>query len=344
MALKEDDRWMRYCFECANQSNGLNKQNPLVGAVIVHHSRIIGSGFHKEYGGLHAEINALSSVKPENKHLLEESTMYVSLEPCSHYGKTPPCVHAILHSKIKRVVIGTMDINPIVRGQGIKILQESGVEVTMSDLDSEAKLLLRPFSAHIQHRPYIILKSVQSQDHFIGQKNKKIWLSNNRMKVISHHWRAQTDAILVGKNTVLSDNPALTTRQVEGNNPIRILLDPNLSCPTSKNIFDAPGKVWIYNKMMDKEYENLTYIQILTENYSVKNIVEDLFKRGVLSLMVEGGAFTIQQFLNENLWDEARIIQTNVKLCSGIVAPSITGKLHQKKVLGNNTLLIIHKP
>jgi diaminohydroxyphosphoribosylaminopyrimidine deaminase/5-amino-6-(5-phosphoribosylamino)uracil reductase len=339
-----DQKYMLRCFDLAARSIGKNIPNPMVGAVIVYKDQIIGEGFHEYFGGPHAEINAFNSLKPEHRPLLKESVMYVSLEPCSHHGKTPPCVDAIIRSGIPMVVIGTKDPNPLVSGSGIKKLTDAGIEVFMSNHFREAERLLIPFRAHLQKRPYIILKVVKSKDHFIGKKGQKIWLSNDKMKVISHMWRSESDAILVGKNTVLTDNPSLTTRYINGKNPVRIVIDQHLECNHDLNVFSYDSKVYHINGSLDKTQNHIIIQSFDFSSPWLKTCMEYLFSQNIFSLMVEGGAYTHQKFIEANLWDVAYIVETPHLLMEGIQAPDITGYQYQKPVkVGDNTVTKIFR-
>lgn len=320
-----DEKYMLRCFDLAAGSLGKNIPNPMVGAVIACKNNIIGEGFHEQFGSLHAEINALNAVKTEHIPLLKDSVMYVSLEPCSHHGKTPPCADAIIRSGIPKVVIGTKDPNPVVSGSGIKKLTDAGIEVFMSVYNREAELLIKPFRAHLQKRPYIVLKTVKSKDHYIGKKGQQIWLSNDKMKVISHIWRSETDAILVGKNTVLTDNPSLTTRYINGKNPVRIVIDQHLECSHDLNVFSNESKVYLINGKLNKTENHITYKSFDFSLPWLKECMEYLFAQKIYSLLVEGGTYTLLEFIKADLWDEARIVETPHLLNDGISAPNITG-------------------
>lgn len=339
----EDTRFMLHCIDLAKRADGNNEPNPMVGAVIVCHNQIIGEGYHEKYGESHAEINALRSVRAEHLHLLPQSTIYVSLEPCSHHGKTPPCADAIVKSGIRHVVIGTMDPNPLVAGRGIQKLRDAGITVVMSEKEEEARSLLRPFKAHLQKRPYVTLKCVKSYDHFMGKTGEYIWLSNSLSKAISHEWRDRTHGILTGKNTVITDNPALTTRVISGKNPVRVLIDPNLVCPEDRKIFNPPGHVIVFNTLENNVHNHITRVKINPGNTFEQELLEILYSMEIYHLLIEGGAFTLKSFLQKGLWDEARVINTPVVLQSGIPAPDITGKLHKKIPLGDNMLHVIYR-
>jgi len=331
--------FMERCFQIARFAKGENKTNPMVGAVLVHQNIIIGEGFHKKYGEAHAEINALENVKPQNKNLIPDSTLYVSLEPCSHTGKTPPCAHTIIQAKIKKVVIGCKDPNPLVAGKGIEILQNAGIKVHISDLE-EANLLIAPFKAHLAKRPYVTLKWAKSYDNYISKIGEQSWLSNQQSKIFSHILRSKSDAILVGKNTVIIDNPSLTTRLVEGPNPKRIVLDSNLSIPKEANVLSDQGSTIIFNTLIDKEENNKIFIKLNQDEFYIKTILEKLFSMGILNLIVEGGAEVIKSFITSNLWDEAVIIKTDVVLKEGISSPNLEGRLLRNYKLENDDVVI----
>jgi len=335
--------YMSLCVDLALRGLGNTKSNPMVGAVLVYNHRIIGSGFHEKYGGAHAEINALRSVHPNDRDFIPQSCLYVTLEPCSHYGKTPPCSDAIIRSGIKKVVIGSIDPNPNVSGKGVQKLKNAGIQVTISGRQKETDDLIRPFKAHLQNRPYIILKCVKSRDHFIGRKGEKIWLSIPVSSKLSHLWRSECDGILVGKSTVLTDNPRLTVRELDGRNPTRILIDPNLSCPGHMHIFSSHDNVIVANHIKQGVSANIEHLLFHREEEMLPALVRELFRRHIYTLLVEGGAFTIQKFLEAGLWDEARVIDCPVTLGSGITAPNIEGVLAQEVDINGDTLMVIHR-
>lgn len=335
-----DKVFMERCFQIARSANGENKTNPMVGAVLVYQNRIIGEGFHKKYGEAHAEINALENVIPQNKNLIPDSTLYVSLEPCSHTGKTPPCAQAIIQANIKKVVIGCKDPNPLVAGKGIEILKNAGITVHISDLENEANWLIAPFKAHLAKRPFVTLKWAKSYDNYISKIGEQSWLSNHQSKMFSHILRSKSDAILVGKNTILIDNPSLTTRLVGGPNPIRIVLDRKLSVPKEANVLSDQEATFIFNTLIDKEETNKIFISLNQKEFDIKTILEKLFSMGILNLIVEGGAEVLKSFITSNLWDEAVIIKTDVVLKDGISSPNLEGRLLRKYKLENDEVVI----
>lgn len=337
----KDLQYMLYGIDLAKRANGANLSNPMVGAVLVHNKTIIGQGYHEVYGGPHAEINALNSVSAENKKFIPDSTLYVTLEPCSHHGKTPPCCDAIIKYAIPKVVIGCPDPNPMVSGRGIQKLKDAGIEVELSALVEEANVLIRPFRAHLAKRPYIILKCVKSRDHFMGKQGQQVWLSNDLTTHLSHVWRSQIDGILVGKNTVITDNPLLTVRGVTGKNPVRIVLDPNLSCPLESAIFRDNAEVIVFNNVKESQHGHIMYKLIEPGAEGLHKAVSKLFDLGIHVLLVEGGAQTLKGFISADLWDEARVIDTPHLLGDGIPAPNIEGRLDRKINIKDDCLTVI---
>ncbi len=315
--------YIKRCIELAGKALGKTYPNPLVGSVIVHNDRIIGEGFHKKAGEPHAEINAINSVKNEDKHLIPESTIYVSLEPCAHFGKTPPCALKIVELGFKKVVIGAMDSHDKVNGKGKKIITDAGIEVVSCVLENECRELnKRFFTYHEKKRPFIILKWAQSSDGFMDQDFKPTQISNSLSKQLVHQMRSEEHAILVGKNTALNDNPSLTVREIDGRNPIRILIDFNLDVPENFNIYNNEAETIIFNSIKNTEYKHLKFIKIEKEN-SLNQILEKLYELQIQSVIIEGGRFTLQQFIDQNLWDEAVIFKNpNLNLENGTKAPT----------------------
>ncbi len=300
--------------------------NPAVGCVIVAEDRIIGEGFHRRFGADHAEIEAINSV--ENKKLLQQSTLYVNLEPCSHYGKTPPCALRIVKEKIPRVVIATIDPSSRVNGKGIKILKESGIEVTTGILEKEAILLnKRFFTYHLKKRPYIILKWAQTSNGFIsGQEKDPVIISSIMSRTLVHRMRATESAILIGKTTALTDNPGLTTRLWNGKNPVRVLIDRYLAVPEHFNIFNPDAKTWIFNELVSKSADNKEWIKVDFSKQVIPTILKILHDKDIQSLIVEGGAFTLNSFLQQNLWDEIHVFISPKTFKQGTPAPLLNRK------------------
>lgn len=304
----------------------------MVGAVIVYNNKIIGEGYTSAYGGSHAEVNAINSVG--NKSLLKEATLYVTLEPCSHFGKTPPCSDLIIKHKIPNVVIGCIDDNIKVAGQGIKKLKNAGCKVIVGVLKHECKTHhKRFFTFHNKKRPYIILKWAETPDGFIAPKTKQeqkpIWITNSYSRQLVHKWRSEEQAILVGTNTVLEDNPSLTTRTWTGENPIRVVIDENEKLPKTLNVFNNETEtILVSNKIID-----------FSKNV-VQQICDLLFKKNINSIIIEGGAKTLQTFIDTNLWDEARVFIGPSKFINGIKAPKLRGKLISEEKIDTDNLKI----
>lgn len=337
----EDEKYIRRCFELAALGKGLNSPNPKVGAVVVHNGRIIGEGYHKKYGEAHAEVNAVASV--EDKSLLQDSTVYVNLEPCCHYGKTPPCAELLVKNNIKRCVVSNRDTNPKVSGGGIKILKDAGIEVECGILEEEGRFLNRRFFCNQEkHRPYVILKCAESRDGFMdvdrtdGEKHS-YWITNDELKVWAHRQRAEEDAVLVGYNTIINDNPLLTTRYVKGRNPVRIVFDRDLSLPQSSNIFSSESPTIVFNYLKTEKQGNTEFIQIERQGDYVPQILKHLLRHNVGSLIVEGGRQTLQKFIESNLWDEAYILTGSCIFSKGTKTPVIaTEYFRSTKLVADN--------
>lgn len=317
--------YMNRCIELAQKGTGLTSPNPSVGALLVQKGEIIGEGYTSPYGGNHAEVNAIQSVS--DKSLLKESMLYVTLEPCSHFGKTPPCSDLIIQSGIKQVIIGCIDDNPLVGGRGVKKLKENGVEVILGVLETKCKeQLKRFFTFHNKKRPYVILKWAQSLDGFIAPKSKKhkapVWITSIKSRQLVHQWRAEEHAILVGANTVLEDNPSLTVRHVGGLNPVRIVLDSRGDLKTDFKVFDNRAKTIKLNS------DNLNYI------------IDYLYKEEILSVIIEGGSKTLQLFIDKGEWDEARVFSGIKNLGSGVEAPKLDCRKNCEIKVGSDTLAL----
>ncbi len=336
--------YMLRCIELAKKAGKATKTNPLVGAVVVYNDRIIGEGYYEIFGGAHAEVNAINSVKKEHIDLLKDATLYVSLEPCCIYAKTPPCTNKIIESGIKHVVIGCLDPNEKMNGKSIEILKQHDIKVELSSYEKEAKFLINKFKANLKNKPYIILKWAQSYDNFIGHQSKQLWLTNESSKMLSHKWRTEVDGILIGKNTALIDNPQLTARLYEGDNPIRILLDTHLTVPKHYHLFTDGNKTKVFNKIKAALEKNVEYVM---PGENLDNILQTLYSHGIYNVIVEGGSTILKSFIENNLWDEARIFKTQYRLLEDhnekelIVAPSLEGKLLDKKQIGDDELIIV---
>ncbi|WP_394340976.1 bifunctional diaminohydroxyphosphoribosylaminopyrimidine deaminase/5-amino-6-(5-phosphoribosylamino)uracil reductase RibD [Oceanihabitans sediminis] len=320
--------YIKRCIQIAKLGLGTTRPNPTVGAVIVYNNTIIGEGFTDPYGGNHAEVNAIRAVK--NKELLKEATLYVTLEPCSHFGKTPPCSDLIIKNKIPNIVIGCVDDNPEVAGKGIKKLRDAGHQVTVGVLEAACKKHhKRFFTFHNKKRPYIILKWVETEDGFIAPKtkneNKPVWITNEISRQLVHKWRDEEHAILVGTNTVIQDNPSLTVRDYTGNNPIRVVLDKENSLDKNYAVFNEAAET------------------IILKEHTAKDICDSLFSRQIQSIIIEGGSKTLQMFIDENLWDEARVFYGKTLFNEGIKAPVFSGKLHATEKILEDTLEVFTK-
>lgn len=335
---------MNRCIELAKNGLGTTYSNPLVGSVIVCDGKIIGEGWHRKAGEPHAEVNAVNSVK--DKSLLSKATIYVSLEPCSHFGKTPPCCDLIIAHNIPNVVIGTVDPFAKVAGNGIKKLIEAGKNVTVGVLEDECnELNKRFFTFHQQKRPYIFLKWAESADGFIApttrEEQKPVWITNEFSRQMVHKWRSEEQAILVGTQTVLDDNPKLDVRDWSGENPIRIVLDRTGKISEEYSVKDNKTKTIILTEAQNfKNSDNLFYENCTFDASLPFNVAETLFKHGIQSVLIEGGRQTLQTFIDANLWDEALIFKGNVSFKNGISAPNLTGKLTEKQTVLDDELLI----
>ena len=327
--LLTPDFFMHRCLELAKQGAGYVAPNPMVGAVLVHNGKIIGEGFHQQYGGPHAEVNCINSVREQDKDKISRSVLYVSLEPCSHFGKTPPCTDLIIKNKIPEVVIGCRDPFKEVDGKGIEKLKAAGVKVIDGILEKECQQLnKRFFTFHIKHRPYIILKWAETGDGKIATNGtERLLISNEQTNRLVHKWRSEEASILVGTNTALLDDPELTTRNWNGPSPIRLVVDMDLKLPLTLKIFNGKQRTVIFNKIKHEEKDHLIYYQVTEDVNIVHQIVNALYQMKIQSVIVEGGARLLQSFIDEEMWDEARIIK-NEKLIinNGLAAPELVFK------------------
>lgn len=322
------------CIELAQRAAGYVAPNPMVGAVLVYNDTIIGEGYHRIYGQAHAEVNCINSVAPEHQSLVSKSVMYVSLEPCAHHGKTPPCADLIIRHRIPKVVIGCRDPFKEVNGKGIEKLTAAGVEVVLGVLEQECKELnKRFFTFHTQHRPYIILKWAQTADARIAHEDySRLLISNEQTNRLVHKWRSEEASILVGTNTALFDDPSLTVRLWEGPNPIRLVIDMDLRLPSSLQLFDGSVRTIVFNTKIHEERNNLLYYQVTNDVSLVHQVSHALYQLKIQSVLVEGGARLLQSFIDESYWDEARVI-TNQRMQAGqgIAAPVLNNELLVKK-------------
>lgn len=341
------EKYIKRCIKLAENGFGTTYPNPMVGSVIVYENKIIGEGWHKKAGEPHAEVNAIRSVK--DKSLLKKATIYVSLEPCSHFGKTPPCCDLIIEHQIPNVVVGTVDPNERVAGNGIKKLIAAGANVTVGVLEKECnELNKRFFTFHQQKRPYIILKWAETQDGFlspekeIDQDRKPVWITNSYSRQLVHKWRSEEQAILVGTQTVIDDNPKLNTRDWSGNNPVRVVLDQNNRIPKDSFIFDNSVKTILFTKSeTNLSAENTNFEVIDFNQNTIPQILAVLHQNQIQSIIIEGGLQTLQSFIDQNIWDEARIFIGKTTFEKGTKAPVIQKKNPAKTYIQGDELLNI---
>lgn len=340
-----DEIFMQRCFDLARLGAGNVSPNPMVGAVLVQEGRIIGEGWHREYGKAHAEVNCIASVKEEDRHLIEKSTLYVSLEPCCFHGKTPACTNLILRNNITKVVIACLDETPEVQGKGVEILRSAGVEVVEGVL---AKAPFKPSDFRntfaSKKRPFIQLKFAKSVDGYMGVPGQQVWFSNHFSQVLAHKGRGEFDAILVGTNTALTDNPSLSNRHWFGKSPLRIVLDRQRKVPDDAHLLRSDQPTWVVCEQQlpdDEPSATRRFLEIPFDDDLLENLLAELYQQRINSLIVEGGATTIQQFLDKNLWDEAAIFSTPLRLGQGIFAPTPFGEEVARFPLGTDTLTVI---
>jgi diaminohydroxyphosphoribosylaminopyrimidine deaminase / 5-amino-6-(5-phosphoribosylamino)uracil reductase len=346
------ENYMQRAVDLAYLGAGAVSPNPMVGAVIVHNNRIIGEGYHQTFGQAHAEVNALASVTDQT--LLAESVMYVTLEPCSHYGKTPPCANAIIQSGIRHVVVGITDPNPLVAGKGIQLLKAHGVEVTENVLHSVCSELNKRFITFItEKRPYVILKWAQTDNGFIAPDLKTLGatafeeqrhITGMVAQKLTHKWRTEEDAIMVGTSTVATDNPKLNARAWNGRQPVRIVLDINNRLPLNSNVFDDSQPTIVLNSnrnLIKVNTTHTTYIAINPADPVAKQVCDVLYQHNIQSLIVEGGARLLQTFIDEGLWHEAQILTAPKRFESGIKAPQPGGIPVAETILDSNHIRII---
>jgi diaminohydroxyphosphoribosylaminopyrimidine deaminase / 5-amino-6-(5-phosphoribosylamino)uracil reductase len=343
-------KYLKRCFDLALLGRQNNSPNPSVGAVVVYNEEIIGEGWSQYFGGAHAEVHAIASVPPSKRHLIPDSEIFVSLEPCFHFGKTPPCVDLILKENIKKVAIAFKDPNPKVAGQSVEKLRSNGINVVLinqikDDTNLSENNVAQPFFTNIlQQRPYIILKWAQTANGFIGKKNETTLISNELSKRLVHKWRSECDGIMVATNTAETDNPALNNRYYFGKSPVRIVLDRKNRLSPQLNIFDNTLKTIVYTEgpsSKDKKGENIEINQIIFDIHMLDNLLKDLLSKNIAILLVEGGAALLNSFIEKNLWDEARIIKSTTEITeqNALKAPKIANTYLNKSVkLDNNTV------
>lgn len=320
---------MQRALELAELGRTSVSPNPMVGCVIVHEDQVIGEGFHEYYGGPHAEPNAVLQVS--NAALLKESTVYVTLEPCAHWGKTPPCANLLIQHQVKKVVIGAVDSNPLVGGKGIQLLREAGIEVITGVLESKVREQNRRFFTNMEKkRPYILLKWAETADGFVARSNyDSKWISNPYSRQLVHQWRSEEDAILVGKNTVIYDNPSLNVRDWVGKNPTRIILASSLDWNHPYHVLDGSIPTIIFNQEKNGEEANTTFIKV-KDCKDISDILRRLQEKKIGSILIEGGSQLLHSFIALDLWDEARIFQSTQTFGDGIHAPKLSGTIAQE--------------
>jgi diaminohydroxyphosphoribosylaminopyrimidine deaminase/5-amino-6-(5-phosphoribosylamino)uracil reductase len=343
--MQDDEQYMKKCLELAGKGFGYVFPNPMVGCVIVYNNKVIGSGYHEKFGGPHAEVNAIKSVPGEFQHFFPQSTLYVNLEPCAHQGKTPPCADMLVYEKFARVVIGSLDPNPLVSGRGIEKLKSAGIEVKTEVLKEESDFLNRRFiTFHTKNRPYIILKWAESADGFMAlDKPKQIWLTGEESRKLVHQWRSEEQGILVGRNTVEIDDPALTARLVTGKNPVRLILDQYLTLGFDKKIFRDDADVYIYNEKIDDVDGTVHNVKIDFAGDVLAQIMKHLYSIDIQSIIVEGGPTTLKRFVEQDLWDEARVFTSTTLLKDGKKSPEFNGILKHEEMVGEDTLKIFYR-
>ncbi|GAB3554009.1 bifunctional diaminohydroxyphosphoribosylaminopyrimidine deaminase/5-amino-6-(5-phosphoribosylamino)uracil reductase RibD [Spirosoma fluminis] len=348
--------FMRRALELATLGRGQVSPNPMVGCVIVHGAtgdeRIIGEGWHQRYGEAHAERNAVLSVRPEDEHLLSESTAYVTLEPCSHYGKQPPCADLLIEKRVKRVICCNDDPNPLVAGQGFQKLRDAGIAVETGLLqDMGRDLNARFFLFFEKQRPYIILKWAETTDGYItGAGGKQVQISGPLSQRLVHRWRTEEDAIMVGTNTARTDNPQLNVRRWPGRNPIRIAIDKQLALPPDLHLFDGSQATLVYGHVSNNEddsgnemTEAMQYIRLDPDKPFLTQLLNDLYQRRIQSVLVEGGTTLLNSFIDAGLWDEMRVFRSQTLLNGGVNAPTVRGNLVSRERVGDDELTV-YKP
>lgn len=339
--------YIKRCIQLAENAKGNTSPNPLVGSVIVLDGKIIGEGWHARAGDPHAEVNAINSV--QDKSLLTRATIYVSLEPCAHFGKTPPCADLIVKHKIPRVVIGCRDPFDAVNGKGIEKLQAAGIDVTVGVLEKECLELNHAFfTYHTKKRPYIILKWAETQDGFIDKiREEKAtgvnWITQPETKLLVHQWRHEVDAILVGANTIINDNPELTVRLVDGQSPVRLIIDPHLKCPDTSKVFSASGKTVVFSYTPKASKENIVYTKLEEGTSILDSVLQTCYDLQIQSVLVEGGAHTLQSFIAANLWNQARVLTGISSFGKGIKAPKISLEPEETHHFGKDVVKVYHR-
>jgi diaminohydroxyphosphoribosylaminopyrimidine deaminase/5-amino-6-(5-phosphoribosylamino)uracil reductase len=344
----QDDQIMRRCLQLASSGLGATATNPLVGSVILSEGRIIGEGYHQQFGGPHAEVHAIASV--ENKNLLRSSILYVNLEPCSHHGKTPPCADLIIASGIPEVVVGMTDPNPLVAGSGIARLRDAGVKVRQDVLKDECRFLNRRFIVNQEkHRPYVILKWAQSADGYMDKERTSgekgvYWITGADSRRLVHRWRSEESAVLVGAGTVRNDNPLLNVRELEGQQPVRVVLDPQCSLSSEFHVFHGTNKTLVINESRsEKISDSLFYIRAEEMRNRPESILRVLLEQHISSVMIEGGRYTLMKFIEAGLYDEIRRLTGNVMLHAGLRAPEIEISFNENYASGSDQVSVAYR-
>ncbi|MBK9984078.1 MAG: bifunctional diaminohydroxyphosphoribosylaminopyrimidine deaminase/5-amino-6-(5-phosphoribosylamino)uracil reductase RibD [Saprospiraceae bacterium] len=340
-----DHHWISRCFDLARRGIGAVSPNPPVGAVLVYDNRILGEGFHTRFGGPHAEVEAFRSVADADRHLIPKATLYVSLEPCCITGKTPPCTDLILREGVMDVRISTTDPNPLIANKGVELLRSKGINVITGILEKEGMELIRSFQTNIlHHRPYVILKWAQSKNGYIGKPDEKIWLSHPYTNIWTHKKRSMVDAIMVGARTVLNDDPQLTTRDYEGRSPHRVIYDPNGILSTKFRVFNDDGcRVFYFSKEENFKVSgnHIIKFSLTDDSLHPEQILKALFLERIGILLIEGGAYLHNLFIEQHAWDEAWVIRTENELNAGIKAPVVKGRLKDQYDIGSDQILTI---
>lgn len=344
--MQKHELYMQRCIELAKQGAAHVAPNPMVGSVLVCKDRIIGEGYHRQYGKAHAEVNCINSVKEEDRALIKEAVIYVSLEPCAHFGKTPPCADFIIENKIATVVVGCRDPFKHVDGKGIEKLMQAGITVITGILEHECKELnKRFFTFHTKHRPFIVLKWAQSKNHKIANADfSRVFISNAFSNRLVHKWRSEEAGIMVGTNTALQDDPALNTRNWAGPNPVRLVVDMNLRLPNTLQIFNQQQPTIIFNSVKDENRENLTYYKIQKGRSFVQSVLQACYQLHIQSILIEGGKKLVESFMNENVWDEARVIENEELIIeNGLRAPILSNHAISHSVHISTDVIFLYK-
>jgi diaminohydroxyphosphoribosylaminopyrimidine deaminase/5-amino-6-(5-phosphoribosylamino)uracil reductase len=345
--LASDELYMQRCLALARLGEGAVAPNPLVGAVLVSRGRIIGEGWHRRWGGAHAEVNCFNSVAPEDEHLLPESTLYCNLEPCSHHGKTPPCADLVVEKRVKRLVVSNLDPNPLVAGAGIRRISSAGISVETGVLETEGRWLNRTFFVWMeQGRPFVVLKWAQSSDGFLGKKGERTAITSAPAQRLVHRWRVECGTVLVGGRTALVDNPRLDARRYFGKTPARIALMGSGSLPDDCHLLDGSTETWLFGKKMPgRPPENLRFFS-MESDWPLRDLLERCKENGKSCIFVEGGGETLRRFIALGLWDEIRLLESPVRLGGGVPAPTVPDDaiLREQACIGTDELRIFVRP